>query len=375
MMSATNPKHGPIIFVGQIPPPYNGQTVMIRVLLEGIQQVSEVHYVRMDYSASIDEVGRFRFKKIGVLFALIRDSLKELKQHEGAILYYPPASANCVPVLRDIIYLLCVRKHAGAVVYHHHAFGLADFFCTRPLLSRIARIAYGRADVAVVPTAGCLQDPQFLGAKRITVIPSGRNISVCRKDFRPSLDERDGLRILFVGIHTREKGLFDLVETVRNLVERGVEVVVHCVGEWKSFCEKETVDSLLIEYGLLDVITFCGRCIGDDLWEQYRWANVFFFPTQYRMETQGMVVVEAMAFGLPVVASRWRGPKDVVIDGETGILCEPGSVAEYTDALLKLNNDSEARKRMGAAGRECYLHRYTEEAYIEQWTQLFKSLS
>jgi glycosyltransferase involved in cell wall biosynthesis len=367
-----------LVLVGQTPPPYNGQTVMIEVLRVGLEGRHPLEHVRMSYSVSIDEVGKPKLSKFLKLFSLIHATRKALKKHPGATLYYPPASPNLIPIVRDILYLPCVRYLAQRTVYHFHAYGIAEFLENKPLLAKLAKMAYGKADLAVVPTEPCQDDPVFLRSKRIETVPYGRNMpasdAVERRCFSDACSLNSDLRILFAGIHTAGKGFFDLIETARELKERNVPFQIRCAGMWAEEKERIKAEEMMTRYGLEPLITLLGNCTGDDLWSEYKNADVFFFPTQYVLETQGMVVVEAMAFSLPVVASRWRGPKDVVVDGQTGTLCEPGSVAAYADALAELQQNPEKRSAMGLAGRRRYEECYTEEKYIQRWVELLEEI-
>jgi glycosyltransferase involved in cell wall biosynthesis len=379
-----------LVLIGQTPPPYNGQTVMIEVLRAGLEGRFLLEHVRMSYSASIDEVGKPKLSKFLKLFSLIHATRKALKKHPGSILYYPPASPNLIPIVRDILYLPCVRYLAKKTVYHYHAYGIAEFLENKPLLAKLARLAYGKADLAVVPTAPCRKDPVFLRSKRIETVPYGRNMPAA--DLRPSTSDLGPLtpdlcplssdlhspapvlRILFVGIHTAGKGFFDLIETARELKDRDVPFHIRCAGMWAEEEERIKAEEMMTRYGLQSAITLLGNCTGDKLWQEYKNADVLFFPTKYVLETQGMVVVEAMAFSLPVVASCWRGPKDVVVDGITGFLCDPGSITAYADALTELQKSPEKRIAMGAAGRRRYEDCYTEERYIHRWMELLDEI-
>lgn len=365
-------EHRPVVvLVGQTPPPYTGQAVMIQVLLEGLKGRFHVEFVRMDYSTSIGEVGRLKTKKLLKLFQLIHRTRALLKQHPSAVLYYPPAPPALIPVFRDIIFLLCVRRTAARTAYHYHAYGLAAFLAGHPWLGRIAGCAYGKADFAVVPTQSC-KEATCLPAVRCAVVPYG--IELPGSGGHRS-ERNDGiLRILFVGIHTEGKGIFELVETIARLSGKGIPVECRCVGSWADESEQRRIEQLVIQKGLQEIIKFRGCRIGDALWSEYLWADVFFFPTRYRLETQGMVVVEAMAFHLPVVASRWHGPQDVIEDRQTGILCPPGSVESYTKALMALYFDADLRKQMGVAGRLRYETFYTEKMFIEKWVSLITGL-
>ncbi|VGO18287.1 glycosyltransferase family 4 protein [Pontiella sulfatireligans] len=361
-----------VILVGQTPPPTTGQSVMIQVLLDGLKRHLRVEYVRMEFSGSVQEMGKFSFRKVSTLVSLIFQTRFLLRRYPDSVLYYPPAPPALIPLVRDIIFLCSVRSLAKAVIFHYHAYGMGGFLNNRKLLYRLARLAYGRADLSVVPTLSCAEEPEMFFPRRIEAVPYGRDLP-----FVNGIQEErnDGIyRILFVGILTEGKGIYDLVETVSRLVVLGVRIEVRCVGVWQSSEEKKSVEGMVERNNLQGIIQFCGHLEGDDLWTEYRWADVLFFPTHYLFETQGMVVVEAMAFSLPVVASNWRGPCDVVKDGETGILCDAGCIGDYVDALVRLYKNSGLRKEMGSAGQQHYQSSFTEEKYIRSWFDLICEL-
>ncbi len=91
-------------------------------------------------------------------------------------------------------------------------------------------------------------------------------------------------------------------------------------------------------------------------------ADIFALPSHF--EGLPMSVIEAMLAGLPVVASAIRGPREQVVDGETGILVPPADPAPLAAALRRLADDPALRRRMGEAGRARALARYTEDAVL-----------
>jgi glycosyltransferase involved in cell wall biosynthesis len=86
-------------------------------------------------------------------------------------------------------------------------------------------------------------------------------------------------------------------------------------------------------------------------------GDVFVLPA--KAEPFGLVLVEAMALGKPVIATRAGGPLDIVVPGATGLLVEPGSSAELAEAILALLADAAEREAMGARGRERYEQVFT----------------
>jgi glycosyltransferase involved in cell wall biosynthesis len=102
--------------------------------------------------------------------------------------------------------------------------------------------------------------------------------------------------------------------------------------------------------GTEDRVLFLGQISEADLQRLYREAAVYCYPAPE--EDFGMGVIEAMAWGVPVVAWNYAGPTVTVVDGVTGYLAEPYRVGAYASAIAWLLQDPELRSRMGLAGRE-----------------------
>ena len=363
-------KRPTVIVVGQTPPPHEGQAVMIAAMIEGLRDRLSVVPIRMAFSASVTEAGAFAWHKVGHLFSLIRRTRAALRAHPGAILYYPPAPPRTMAVWRDIAFLTPVRRLARTTIFHFHAAGLAGYLWDHPWVRGLARRAYAAPDAAIVQTPEAEEDGQSLHARRVAVIPNGRDVPLVPRQ-RPA----GRFRLLYVGIHRRTKGIFDAIETLQELRRRGVDADLHTAGAWFVESERAEAQRRMAELGLADRIHMHGVLTGDPLWRQYADADVFLYPTFYPWESQGLVVVEAMAYGLPVVASDWRGPRDVVVDGVTGFVCPAHDVRAYADALERLARDPQLRARFGAAGRKRYEERYTMRRFIGDLERLFREVA
>ncbi len=154
--------------------------------------------------------------------------------------------------------------------------------------------------------------------------------------------------ILFVGRIMAEKGVFDLVEAVALLTERGR--AVHLVFAGSGPAEAE-LRRLIEERGLLDVASVCGHIAGDGLRQAYLDADVFALPT-YWAEGFPTVLLEAMDAGLPIVTTPIRGAVDELVD-EVNVLYVPARRPRLLAAALeRLCNDQDLRHKMGRANTE-----------------------
>lgn len=169
-----------------------------------------------------------------------------------------------------------------------------------------------------------------------------------------------GLEILYVGRLALEKGLVDLIEALRLHAAAGGSPARLTLVGWSSKGEQESLASQVRAAGLEDRVHFAGPVpYGPRLFEHYQRAHLFVLPSW--SEGTPRVLVEAMAMGRPVVATRVGGVGDLIADGVNGILVEPRASAALAAAIARLDGDAQLCRRMSAANRE-RAHSLTTEA-------------
>ncbi len=172
-----------------------------------------------------------------------------------------------------------------------------------------------------------------------------------RSDLEPAAPEwrrgaQDRLEILYVGRIALEKGLGDLIDAVRLMsLSAPGGVRVSLVG-WTSHGEQERLTVHIRDAGLEHQVRFVGPVpFGPALLGFYRAAHLFVLPSW--TEGTPRVLVEAMAMGRPVVATRVGGIPDLITDGENGLLVEPHSPPQLAAAIQTLADDPELCRRIG----------------------------
>ncbi|WP_432507646.1 glycosyltransferase [Kineococcus arenarius] len=156
------------------------------------------------------------------------------------------------------------------------------------------------------------------------------------------------LRVLFVGRLVPEKGPSVLLDAIAQLRRRAAADAVQARIVGAGPLESE-LRRRVRELGLQDVVELLGALPNEELPKQYRWADAFCLPSF--AEGVPVVLMEAMATGLPVVTTPVAGIPELVRDGENGFLVPPGRADALADALLVLAADERLRRRAGAAGR------------------------
>ena len=139
----------PLLLIGQIPPPWHGQAVATQMLFEHEWSGYATGRIRMAYSMSMEDIGRLRLNKLRHLISLVRRTRKWLRENPGTILFYPPASPQWTPFIRDLIFLRLTRHLSAKTVFIYHAGGLAEWIQGSNLKRWLARRVYFEADLSL----------------------------------------------------------------------------------------------------------------------------------------------------------------------------------------------------------------------------------
>jgi glycosyltransferase involved in cell wall biosynthesis len=221
----------------------------------------------------------------------------------------------------------------------------------RRLAVRLACRFADSADLVVAPSEHVAETLRRRGVSApVAVIPSGVDLEL----FSPASRERarhrlglpaDGLICLYTGRLDREKSLERVLDAFESVAAAVSTATLHLVGRGSQgpALERRAAASRARRR-----IVFHGGLAPEALPDYYRAADLFLFASE--TETQGLVLAEAHACGLPAVAVRASGVDEVVTDGETGILTK-AETGEMADAAIGLLLDAGRRASMGLAGR------------------------
>ena len=239
-----------------------------------------------------------------------------------------------------------------------------------PLLKAVVKAVLARADrVAAVSTDLARRAQAGFGFERpIEVIPLGLRPPVVPPAGRAALGLLpDRLYLITAARLVRRKDLPTLLKALAALDRSDVDLLVLGDGP-----EEAALKGLAAELGLARRVQFRGF-VGETLKHQLlRNADLFALPSLH--EAFGLVYLEAMQAGLPVIASRQGGPEDYVEEGRSGHLVPAGDVAALTAALAHLLGDAALRCRMGALNREIAA-RFTAAAMARHYEALFMAMT
>jgi len=215
-----------------------------------------------------------------------------------------------------------------------------------------------------------------LGAppQRTRIVYGGADAGRLSPDPKPRRDA-----VLFVGRLTPHKG----VDVLVRALPAGVTLLVAGAPGYDPHPPERDYPALLSKLAEGRQVRFLGGVDEERLPELYRHAAVVVLPSVERTcygrrveapELLGLAVLEAMASGTPVVCSRVGGLPEIVRDGETGFLVEPGDAGQLRDRLQELLADRRLLERLGANARDAVLARFTWKACAQRCLEAYSEL-
>ena len=379
----------------------------------------QLYHVNSRLSADTAEIGQPGLRKLFLLVGYGLEAVWCRWRYGVRNFLYIPAPGLRPALYRDWIVMALCRPFFKRRVYYWQASGLGEWLsgAAKGWERRLTRWLLGNPDLSIIMSEFCRRDAVALNSRRVMVIPNGVP-DPCPEFYKTVLPLRQAraalrrklaagepvddrllaqagsaptlFRVLFLSLCTREKGLFDALEAVavanQRLAEKksALRIQLNVAGNFWRAEEQKEFERRIAELqktgvGFVPVsltpgapgealVRYCGFVSGEQKKRLFVESDCFCFPTYYSAESFGIVLVEAMAFGLPIVTSNWRSLPEVLPAGYPGIVeprC-PGAIADAFDRFFREIPDDSLRRR--------FLSRFTEEECLKQMKSALNSL-
>lgn len=383
-----------LLVFAHTPPPLHGQSLAVQSLLDGFggdrrtapqrpasSRGIECYHVNSRLSSSLEDVGSGRWQKMLRLAGYCLEAIRVRFRHGPRVLYFVPAAPMRNSLYRDWVVMALCRPFFQRVVFHWEAEGLADWLETngKPWERRLSQWLLGGVDLSIVLSRSSRSGASKLAPRRIEIVPNGIEDPV--PNFAPGSRSRDPrfFRALFLGHCTRGKGLFDAVDGVAGanaaLAAAGEarRVTLEVAGLFPDAAERQEFDARLCRPDLAlpgggCAVRYGGFADTDRKRVLFAASDCLLFPTYYYAESLSLVILEAMAWDVPVLTTRWRSIPDIFPEGYPWLV-EPKDPEAVARALVELSRTS-----AGPGLRVHFLKHYTADRYHDRMAEAIGSL-
>ena len=371
-----------LLVFAHVPPPFHGQSFMVQQLLDELHgdESIELFHVDSRLSRDVDDIASASLRKLALLLGYCIKAVWVRLRRGADHFYYVPAPGLRNAVYRDGIVMLLCRPFFRRTIFHYQASGVGGWLETeaRGWERWVSRRLLGRPALSIVLGDFYHEDAAKLSPRRIVTVPN------CAPDPCPDYESRlkpaqqararalgqaGTLRLLYLSLCYREKGLFDAIEAVAEVNARlrasGLAKRVQLDVAGKFYLPEEEAE-FNVRLGQADLIDSQGPLVvyhgfadepkKRDLFAQ---ADAFVLASYYEFEAHPVSLVEAMAHGLPVITTRWRILPELFPAGYEGLVDTkaPGQIANRLEGFLGRADEAGLRDR--------FLRHFTRRAFGE----------
>jgi glycosyltransferase involved in cell wall biosynthesis len=396
-----------LLVFAHTPPPHHGQSYMVKLMLDrlggdarkGVKSQSstdeiECYHVNARYSENLEDIGSFRFAKAWLVVRYCLEAIWCRFRYGVTSFYYVPAPGKRAALYRDWIVMILCRPFFRHFVHHWHAVGLGDWLRREGTWIEcwLTHRLLGNASLGIALAIPSMRDALWFCADRVEVVANGipdpcphfeSEILPRRKELFSKLQallanpqaqlEPLTLRVLFLAHCTRSKGLFDTLDAAvlaRELLREGkfpIQVQLTIAGAFMNAEEERAFVEYIQSERLSDIVHYVGFITGTEKDHLLRQSDFFCFPTFYEAEGQPVNLIEAMAYGIPPVTTRWRGIPDLLPSDYPGLVMihSPHLVASKLIELLRTDFAETLRKH--------FLSKYTEQRHVDALQEAFRN--
>ena len=238
---------------------------------------------------------------------------------------------------------------------------------------------YRRLNTPFITKSGLAADYlRSKGIRNVTAIGVGLSPTLLESsavEVMPELnaiEDINGLKLLYIGaIEPRRNALY-LLDLLKKLKDEGLTVTLVLIGKYKSVDYQSQFEATIKKYDLKDSILYIPRVEQKYLGYVYRHCDIFLLPTIY--DIYGMVLLEAMYYGIPTLTTVNGGSNMMIKDGENGFVFDNFNLKTWTDQIRILSEDKKLANKIGKNAHETIVNEFTWDALADKFIEEYKKI-
>ena len=292
---------------------------------------------------------------------------KAILQHRAQIVHFQ--SCALFSFWRDMVHMIVARLLGCRVVWHLHDGTFLKFISEGNFVKRaMIRWALGVAEAVIVLSEGSRRQLSPYAPKvKWQVVANGVPIPP-----EPSKHENQEIRFVFMGNLTRRKGAYDLIKAAEKVQQRGLDFIVQLAGGEVEPGQREEIEKYISESSCAEQIELLGIITGDKKDEVLAASDCMVLPSY--AEGLPMVLLEGMAYGMGVIATRIGSIPEAVKEEVEGFLIEPGDVEGLAENMYRLAEDKNLRQNMGRAAREAAEQKFSLDIMADRIREIYNEV-
>jgi glycosyltransferase involved in cell wall biosynthesis len=358
-----------VLYIGSVYPVLHGASVAAKHFVEGMMtNGNNVLLLNTIYNKNLNTIERFSINKIlrfiYYFYKLIVILL--FKKIDTVVLMH---SFRWAAFFKDSIFIKLCLVFKKKVILYAQGEGFLELFYNDLTIKKkqyIDNVLKRVFKIVVVSNSLKKEYIQWINPDKIFVVYNicdpiiGKNEIVERNN-------RNNINLLFLSTITEGKGIFDLLKAFNELQNFHNNIKLIVCGDFLLAHESDKLKYFryIEDYQLSDFVEYRGRVVEEEKKRAFTDADIFVLPTH--RESFGIVNIEAMSAGLPVVSTYQGAIPEYIEDGENGFLYNPGDYAELAEKLKILIENESLRKSIGEKNRRKFFELFSRKKFIDSW--------
>ncbi len=364
-----------ILVYGQRPPPYHGCNIMTDFFLRSLKKLGyKFKLSSKTFSRDISEVNKINVLKFLRYFPNLFRFLRNLLTYSPVLVVFF-ISVTRIGLLGEGVFILLTQLLGKKYILYLQGRGYQELCMDSPIFCRYLTLIFSRAKGCIILGESLVESIEGFSRGEIYVIPN------CVEDTRKNKnamqqkgEDSNALKILFLANLTASKGVWTLLKAIPEVISELKDIRFIIAGPWQDEELENSVMKFISDNSIEDFVQFPGPFYGEEKEKIFERSDLFVFPTNYPLETFGLVNLEAMRASLPVISTDIGTIPEVVVDGKTGFIIQPEDVDGLAKKIIYLAKHAEIRRKMGKTGRKRFEVYYTFETYTKNVCMVMRKI-
>lgn len=340
-----------------------------------INQSLNTKYIKIKSSNTINDIGKFHASKVIYSLDLFFRVCCYLVFFRPQIIYYT-SSPSGFAFYRDFMVSLPIKIYnwinSCHIFYHYHSKGINNFVSNSNLAKTLTNFFLKGVSIILISKQMKSELTLLKGYNRVIILKNGVENMLNNNEFDDVINLRSNenkLNVLYLSNLMKDKGYdtaLELANALKNI--NFVNFRFHFAGSWSSKSDELFFYNYVKKNKLESYVKYHGLVMGKQKESLFKLANIFLFPSRYKKEVFPLSVLEALSYGLPVLAFN-AGAVSEIITKEIGIVTNKNSLLE---SFLEINKNYQSERNYKKC-RSFFLDNYTQHVFEKNLLTILRS--
>ena len=351
------------LFILHYSPPIHGAAKVGDTIVSSniVGNSFQTRFIKIKSSQHIEAIGKFSLSKMYYFIALFVKVVWQLLIFRPQIIYFT-VSPFGFAFYRDFVVSRPIKLYRALskaqIFYHYHAKGIYNFTKSGNLKRRLTNAFLRHVNIIFISKMMEQELSLVKGYKQVFFLKNGVKDTLSPKQFDVLLDNRlknKETHVLYLSNMIRDKGYDTALELAARVKDSGNNrIKFHFAGGWSSKENQQFFENYVKEHNIEDLVTYHGLVKGEVKKGLFEKAGIFLFPTRYKKEVFPLSILEALSYGLPVLAFD-KGAVSEIINKNIGLITDKECIFESLSVIL----EKYLNKETYLACRKEFLENYT----------------